>query len=256
MYGVMSNATNPNNKHLCVLIDADNTPSSIIAPLLKEIAKYGTANVRRIYGDWTSNQLGKWKDTLLDHSIQPKQQFSYTTGKNATDIAMIIDAMDLMYTNRFDGFCLVSSDSDFTPLAARIREQAITVYGFGQKKTPKAFVEACDKFVYLELLDPQPQIAPTKSSLSSDKQLLSYLRTAIEATSDDSGWAHLGGIGSNISKQAPDFDSRSYGFTKLSDLVKNHSSLEVKSSGKNILVRIKPTKKKAAKKTAKKAAKK
>lgn len=240
-------------RNLCVLIDADNTPSSIIGPLLKEIAKYGTANVKRIYGDWTSNQLGKWKDILLDHSIQPRQQFSYTTGKNATDIAMIIDAMDLMYTNRFNGFCIVSSDSDFTPLASRIREQAITVYGFGQKKTPKAFVEACDKFVYLELLESSAQNQAPQSALSDNKQLLSYLKTAIDATSDDSGWANLGGIGSNISKQAPDFDSRSYGYSKLSDLVKNHKALEVKSSGKNILVRLKPSKKKAAKKAAKQA---
>lgn len=248
----MSNLPDSNGtRNLCVLIDADNTPSSIIDPLLKEIAKFGTANVKRIYGDWTSNQLGKWKEILLDHSIQPKQQFSYTTGKNATDIAMIIDAMDLMYTNRFNGFCLVSSDSDFTPLAARIREQAITVYGFGQKKTPKAFVEACDKFVYLELLESSTQNSAPQSSLSGNKKLLSYLKTAIDATSDDSGWANLGGIGSNISKQAPDFDSRSYGYSKLSDLVKNHSALEVKSSGTNILVRLKPTKKKAAKKAAK-----
>lgn len=139
-------------KHLAVLIDADNAPAAIVEGLFEEIAKYGVASVKRIYGDWTKPNLGSWKKVLLDHSIQPIQQFAYTSGKNATDSSLIIDAMDLLYTRRFDGFCLVSSDSDFTRLAARIREEGLTVYGFGEQKTPSPFVSACDKFIYTEIL--------------------------------------------------------------------------------------------------------
>lgn len=235
---------------LAVLIDADNTPAKSIPFIMKEIAKYGTANVRRIYGDWSSSQLGGWKDVLLDHSIQPIQQFAYTTGKNATDIAMIINAMDLMYTERFDGFCLVSSDSDFTPLAARIREQSLTVYGFGQKKTPKPFVETCDKFVYLELLEPEAESLSNAKPVT-DPRLFNYFKAAIDATSDDSSWASLGGVGSHINKQAPDFDSRTWGHTKLSELAKAIPKVETKHSDSHFKVRIKPTKKKAAKKSTK-----
>jgi len=209
---------------LAVLIDADNAQPSIIEGLLAEIAKYGTANVKRIYGDWTGSRLKGWKEVLLLHSIQPIQQFGYTTGKNATDSAMIIDAMDLLYTNKFDGFCIVSSDSDFTKLASRIRESGLFVYGFGEKKTPEAFVSACDKFIYTEVLLSKEDDAPSikrksANELKQDSKLVSLLRNAVEASSDDSGWAHLAPVGSNIAKQAPDFDPRNYGYKKLGELV-------------------------------------
>lgn len=218
---------NGNTEKLAVLIDADNAQPSIVDGLLEEIAKYGTANVKRIYGDWTSNRLGGWKDTLLQHSIQPIQQFAYTTGKNATDSAMIIDAMDLLYTEKFNGFCIVSSDSDFTKLASRIRESGLTVYGFGEKKTPEAFVSACDKFIYTEVLrrfgeaEASEGIAPKSTKeLKQDTRLVNLLRNAAEAASDESGWAQLGTVGSNIAKQVPEFDPRNYGYKKLGDLVK------------------------------------
>ena len=209
---------------LAVLIDADNTRSGIIEGLLGEIADYGTASVKRIYGDWTEPQLKGWKETLLKHSIQPIQQFAYTTGKNSTDSAMIIDAMDLLYTNTFDGFCIVSSDSDFTKLASRIRESGLIVYGFGERKTPSAFVTACDKFVYLDLLsaktdEKQVIKKKTSSQLSQDTRLVNLLRNAIDASSDDSGWANLGPVGSNIAKHSADFDPRNYGFGKLGELI-------------------------------------
>lgn len=209
---------------LAVLIDADNAQPSIIEGLLSEIAKYGTANVKRIYGDWTVPGLKGWKEVLLQYSIQPIQQFGYTSGKNATDSALIIDAMDLLYTNKFDGFCIVSSDSDFTKLASRIRETGLIVYGFGEKKTPKAFVSACDKFIFTEVLrskdNSDEKIVPkTKSQLMRDSNLVNLLRNAVEASSDDSGWAHLASVGSNIAKQAPEFDPRNYGYKKLGELV-------------------------------------
>ena len=206
-----------------VLIDADNAQPSITEGLLSEIAKYGLTSVKRIYGDWTTPSLAGWKSVLLEHSIQPVQQFRYTVGKNATDSAMIIDAMDLLYTKRFDGFCLVSSDSDFTRLASRIREEGLLVYGFGEKKTPKAFVSACDKFIFTEVLrfreDAQSSVKPkTANQLKRDTKLVALLRSALEAASDESGWAHLGVVGSNIAKQAPEFDPRNYGYTKLGEL--------------------------------------
>lgn len=209
---------------LAVLIDADNAQPSIVDSLLSEIANYGVASVKRIYGDWTAPGLKSWKDVLLQHSIQPIQQFAYTKGKNAPDSAMIIDAMDLLYTNNFDGFCIVSSDSDFTKLASRIRESGLLVYGFGEKKTPSPFVSACDKFIYTEVLraklDESGAIAKKSSSeLKQDTKLVSLLRNAIEVSSDDSGWAQLGPVGSNIAKQAPEFDPRNYGFGKLGELV-------------------------------------
>ncbi len=212
---------------LAVLIDADNARPAIIDGLLAEIAKYGTAHVKRIYGDWTKPDLNGWKEVLLRLSIQPIQQFRYTVGKNATDSAMIIDAMDLLYTDRFDGFCIVSSDSDFTRLASRIRESGRTVYGFGEKKTPEPFRTACDKFIYTEVLADTttntPEAAPRKRTareLRADKHLLNLLRNAITAASDDTGWADLGRIGSIVSNQSADFDSRNYGYAKLSGLVK------------------------------------
>jgi uncharacterized LabA/DUF88 family protein len=218
-----------NAARLAVLIDADNAQAAIIEPLLAEVARYGTAHVKRAYGDWTGTSLRSWKDQLLAQSIQPVQQFAYTTGKNATDSAMVIDAMDLLYSGRFDGFCLVSSDSDFTRLASRLRESGLTVYGFGERKTPKAFVAACDKFIYIENLrretvtaaDAAPAAVARESAaqLSRDAALVSQLRDAVEAASDDDGWAPLGYVGTLVTKQQPDFDSRSWGYSKLSDLM-------------------------------------
>ena len=220
-----------NTARLAVLIDADNAQPGIVDNLLAEVARYGTAHVKRAYGDWTGTSLKGWKDQLLAQSIQPVQQFAYTTGKNATDSAMVIDAMDLLYSGRFDGFCLVSSDSDFTRLASRLRESGLTVYGFGERKTPKAFVAACDKFIYIENLrregaaeDPAgavPAAVPRASAaqLKRDAALVSQLRDAVEAALDEDGWAALGYVGTLITKQQPDFDPRSYGYGKLSDLM-------------------------------------
>lgn len=208
---------------LAVLIDADNAQPSIVEGLLSEIAKYGTANVKRIYGDWTLSGLKGWKEVLLQYSIQPIQQFGYTSGKNATDSALIIDAMDLLYTGKFDGFCIVSSDSDFTKLASRIREAGLFVYGFGERKTPNAFVSACDKFIFTEVLRSKDDYSEkikrkTTSALKKDTKLVNLLRNAVEASSDDSGWAHLASVGSNIAKQTPEFDPRNYGYKKLGEL--------------------------------------
>jgi uncharacterized LabA/DUF88 family protein len=220
-----------NAAKLAVLIDADNAQPAITEGLLAEVAKYGTAHVKRAYGDWTGTSLRGWKDQLLAQSIQPIQQFAYTSGKNATDTAMVIDAMDLLYSERFDGFCIVSSDSDFTRLAARIRESGLTVYGFGERKTPKPFVAACDKFIYIENLTyaesaaapsgevPGPTPRASSAKLKGDTALVSQLRNAVEAASDDDGWAALANVGHIITKQRPDFDSRNYGYTKLSDLM-------------------------------------
>src|SRR5215471_7489828 len=195
-----------NTARLAVLIDADNAQAAIVDDLLAEVARYGTAHVKRAYGDWTGTSLKGWKDRLLAQSIQPIQQFAYTTGKNATDSAMVIDAMDLLYSGRFDGFCLVSSDSDFTRLAARIRESGLTVYGFGERKTPKAFVAACDKFIYIENLvqpdaaaapagaAPKPAARASAARLKRDAALVSQLRNAVEAASDDDGWAPLASV--------------------------------------------------------------
>jgi uncharacterized LabA/DUF88 family protein len=220
-----------NAAKLAVLIDADNAQPAITDGLLAEVAKYGTAHVKRAYGDWTGTNLKGWKDQLLAQSIQPIQQFAYTSGKNATDAAMVIDAMDLLYSERFDGFCIVSSDSDFTRLAARIRESGLTVYGFGERKTPKPFVAACDKFIYIENLTyaqssaeptdavPKPTPRTSAAKLKGDTALVNQLRNAVEAASDDDGWAALASVGHIITKQQPDFDSRNYGYAKLSDLM-------------------------------------
>jgi len=212
------------NCKLAVLIDAENAQPSIVDGLMVEIANYGTANVKRIYGDWTDSGLKGWKEVLLQYSIQPVQQFSYTKGKNATDSAMIIDAMDLLYTGDFDGFCIVSSDSDFTKLASRIRESGLLVYGFGEEKTPAPFVAACDRFVYTEVLraktdETKPITKKTTSELRQDTKLVTLLRNAVNASSDDSGWAQLGPVGSNIVKHSPEFDPRNYGYGKLGELV-------------------------------------
>jgi uncharacterized LabA/DUF88 family protein len=218
----------PEQARLAVLIDSDNVSPGRIGSLLAEIATYGVASVRRMYGDWTTENLRGWKTAANEHAIQPIQQFAYTAGKNATDSAMIIDAMDLLYTERFDGFCLVSSDSDFTRLASRLRESGVTVYGFGERKTPTPFVIACDRFVYLDVLTddtvdaPKSETAkkrPTVKELRGDAKLVNLLRKGVEAASDDEGWANLGGVGSHVRNQAPDFDPRNWGFAKLGDLV-------------------------------------
>jgi len=224
-------------KRLAVLIDADNAQASIIKNLLDEVAKYGVASVKRIYGNWTTPQLLPWKDVLLSHSIVPIQQFNYTTKKNATDSALIIDAMDLLHTGNLDGFCLVSSDSDFTRLASRIRESGLMVYGFGEgNKTPKAFVDACDKFIYTEILRPTESVGasiPVSPNLSvfkdtkKDQKFLKLLKNSVEDSSDDQGWAELGLVGNNIQKKSPEFDSRNYGFNKFFDLIRSLDLFEV-----------------------------
>ena len=252
-------------KKLAVLIDADNAQPGIIGGLLDEIATYGTASVKRIYGNWTSPNLQPWKEILLNYSIQPMQQFNYTTGKNATDSALIIDAMDLLYTEKFDGFCIVSSDSDFTRLASRIREAGVTVYGFGERKTPKPFVQACDKFIYTEILrkaetsTEQKAGAPaaarpteTPKQLREDKNLISLLKSAVDGCSDEDGWAYLADVGNNILNKKPDFDPRNYGYKKLRDLVEEtnlfdiHESSIGDSPAKTIQIRYKKAKRKGS----------
>ncbi len=242
---------NSGQKHLAVLIDADNAPAAIVEGLFEEIAKYGVASVKRIYGDWTGPQLGSWKKVLLDHSIQPIQQFAYTRGKNATDSSLIIDAMDLLYTRRFDGFCLVSSDSDFTRLASRLREEGLTVYGFGEEKTPRPFVAACDKFIYIELLradvimpgngeifpgstvitDSAKTVA-TAEPRKTPKAPVGFIAKIMDDIADEDGWAHLGALGTNISKLRPEFDPRTHGYKKLSDLIKGYpQTFELQARG-------------------------
>ncbi|QKV63346.1 NYN domain-containing protein [Pseudomonas sp. 43A] len=235
-----THTSNNAQKRLAVLIDADNAPAAIVEGLFEEIAKYGVASVKRIYGDWTGPHLGGWKKVLLDHSIQPIQQFAYTKGKNATDSSLIIDAMDLLYTRRFDGFCLVSSDSDFTRLASRLREEGLTVYGFGEEKTPKPFVAACDKFIYIELLR-EDVIVPINGEPSTasvapldvakpvvaepskkPKAPVGFIAKILDDIADEDGWAHLGALGANITKLRPEFDPRTHGYKKLSDLIKGH----------------------------------
>jgi uncharacterized LabA/DUF88 family protein len=225
---------------LAILIDADNANPAIVQGLMAEVAKFGVATIRRIYGDWTTPNLGSWKAVLLDHSIQPIQQFRYTTGKNATYSALIIDAMDLLYAGHLDGFCIVSSDSDFTRLASRLRESGKRVYGFGEQKTPRPFVAACDRFIYTEVFT-QTSDGGTKrrstQELQRDKEFVALAGSAIDAASDDSGWANLGAVGSNLTKQAPDFDSRTYGYSKLSDLLEATKLFGVERLDKIVRVR-------------------
>jgi hypothetical protein len=211
---------------LAVLVDADNVPPSRIGAVMTEVARFGTASVKRVYGDWTTPNLAGWKTAASEHVIQPMQQFANTKGKNATDSALIIDAMDLLYTRRFQGFCIVSSDSDFTRLASRIREEGVTVYGFGERKTPEAFRNACDQFTYLDVLE-EPEVSTTSlvvrvegPQLRSDTKLIAGLRSSVTAASDEEGWANLGAVGVLMRKQQPDFDPRSWGYAKLSDLVR------------------------------------
>jgi uncharacterized LabA/DUF88 family protein len=247
-----ANQLETNQIKLAVLIDADNTQPAIIEGLLDEVAKYGVASVKRIYGDWTSTHLRSWKERLLDHAIQPIQQFSYTTGKNATDSAMIIDAMDLLYSDRLDGFCIVSSDSDFTRLAARLRESGRTVYGFGEKKTPRAFVSVCDKFIYTEILldnqletdeDDAKKATKPKKEFKVDRKLLKLLHDTVDDLADESGWAFLGAVGQKITLRSSEFDSRNYGFKKLGDLFRAVPQFETEErpqengSGRHVYIR-------------------
>lgn len=246
---------------IAVLIDADNIPSSNIKGMMEEIAKYGTPTFKRIYGDWTKPHLGSWKGVLLENAISPVQQYSYTTGKNATDSAMIIDAMDILYTEKVDGFCIVSSDSDFTRLAIRLRESGMTVIGLGEKKTPNPFIVACDKFIYLEILsvplvevrgteDPGKIKKPKKQTLTEainkvDKGTINLISSTIADLADDSGWAFLGDVGNLILKKKPDFDPRNFGFAKLAPLIKSIGKFEIderdneKKTSKLVYVRVK-----------------
>lgn len=204
---------------LAVLIDADNAQASLASELLEEVAKFGVASIKRAYGDWTTTNLKQWKEHLNKYAIQPIQQFSYTQGKNATDASLIIDAMDILHENSLDGFCLVSSDSDFTRLATRIRESGLIVYGFGEKKTPDAFIAACDKFVFTEILKEKRAIEDKDES--NNKELKPIITKAINAVSKDDGWARLSNVGNYINKNNPSFDSRNYGYDKLGKLIRN-----------------------------------
>ncbi len=237
---------------LAVLIDADNIPSAHVKEMMEEIAKYGNPTIKRIYGDWTKPNLAKWKNLLLENAITPIQQYGYTTGKNATDSAMIIDAMDILYSGKVGGFCLVSSDSDFTRLATRRREAGMKVIGMGEKKTPEPFIVACDKFIYIEILkgmskEEVPGVpADHNKKDEADKitpQILKLIATTIEDLGDDEGWAFLGDVGNLLQKKQPNFDSRNYGFSKLTPLIRSIERFEIeeretyKGSNKLIFVR-------------------
>jgi uncharacterized LabA/DUF88 family protein len=242
------------NRRMAVLIDGDNAQPSLIDKILAEASKYGTVTIRRTYGDWTTANMGGWKDSLQTFAIQPIQQFRYTIGKNATDSAMIIDAMDLLYSGVVDGFCLVSSDSDYTRLATRIREKGFFVMGIGQKKTPRAFVSACDVFVYTENLLPQPKPHAKKYDHkeipSQEKELIAadptpLLRQAFDIAVQEDGWAFLGTLGHHLRQLDPGFDARTYGHSQLSSLIRANSKVfevkEVKGEEGNsvIYVRLK-----------------
>ena len=257
---------------IALLIDADNSPASKIDEIVDELAKYGVINIRRAYGNWKSTTLKSWENVLHDYAIQPVQQFDYSKGKNATDIAMAIDAMDLLYTQRLDGFCLASSDCDFTPLVMRLRASGVKVFGFGEKKTPEPFVNACSKFLYLEQLgvaesgpemtspdkiasDPAvkhaeavttamfqpeqtsfPAAKQSSKELKNNQRLVNTLHKAVGAAADEDGWAGLGAVGSHISKQAS-FDSRNFGYSKLSDLITAIDLFEIRKKEKSLFVR-------------------
>lgn len=238
---------NSKDLRLAVLIDADNIPHRLVGGILEEIAKYGVPTFKRIYADWTKPHVVGWKSELLNHAITPIQQYSYTTGKNSSDSALIIDAMDILYTGRVDGFCVVSSDSDFTRLATRLREAGMKVFGMGEQKTPAAFRAACDKFIYIEILE-QPESGTKAVKLSElrkkenviskvDKNLLSLITSSINDVTDEDGWAFLGELGNLLLKKRPDFDPRNYGFVKLLPLIKSlgHFEIDERESGrKNI----------------------
>jgi len=224
---------------LAVLIDGDNIPSKYIKEMMEEITKYGTPTIKRIYGDWTKPHLSKWKNILLENAITPIQQYAYTTGKNATDSAMIIDAMDILYSEKVNGFCLVSSDSDFTKLATRLREAGMHVYGIGEKKTPDPFIVACDKFIYLEILKnddekPDGKGKTKKANLYNiTPKVIRFLKNSVDDAADEDGWAFLGDVGSLILKKQPNFDSRNFGFEKLTPLFKSLDTFEIEQREKN-----------------------
>ena len=235
---------NTNDLRLAVLIDADNVPHRLIGGILEEIAKYGSPTFKRIYADWTKPHVSGWKTVLLDHAITPVQQYSYTTGKNSTDSALIIDAMDILYTGRVDGFCVVSSDSDFTRLATRLREAGMKVFGMGEQKTPSPFRAACDKFIYIEILD-QQEASPKQIKLSDlrkkekiisklDKSVVQLITSSVNDLADESGWTYMADLANLLLKKRPDFDPRNYGFGKLLLLIKslNQFEIDTRESGK------------------------
>lgn len=239
---------------LAVLIDGDNIPSAYIKEMMEEIAKYGNPTVKRIYGDWTKPNLSKWKNLLLQNAITPIQQYGYTTGKNATDSAMIIDAMDLLYSEKVNGFCLVSSDSDFTRLATRLREAGMNVIGIGEKKTPEPFIVACDRFIYIEILKKEVENDNTPNQPKGTKQVknqvdkitpkvIKLIASTISDLADDDGWAFLGDVGSLLMKKQPNFDSRNYGFEKLTPLINSINKFEIEqrenSRGRTKLIYVK-----------------
>ncbi len=230
-----------NERKMAVLIDADNVSDKYIKYIFDEISSHGTPTYKRIYGDWTNPNLSSWKGVLLNYSITPIQQYSYTTGKNSTDSALIIDAMDILYSKNVDGFCIVSSDSDFTRLAARLREAGMYVVGMGEKKTPLPFITACEKFKYLEVLaaptaaEKTPaagkveKTTPSEEGMAGITELIETIRTIVNETSDDDGWAFLGEVGKRLNKRYPDFDTRNYGHAKLTPLISSLKQFEIQS---------------------------
>ncbi|MBK20855.1 MAG: Maebl [Flavobacteriales bacterium] len=238
------------NSNMAVLIDGDNIPSAHVKEMMEEITKYGNPSIKRIYGDWTRPGLNKWKNLLLENAITPIQQYGYTSGKNATDSAMIIDAMDILYSGKVNGFCLVSSDSDFTRLATRLKEAGMQVIGIGEKKTPNPFIVACDRFIYIEILKKKSEEKVENKDTNEliidkiTKKEIQLISTTIKDLSDDDGWAFLGDVGSLLQKKRPNFDSRNYGFEKLTPLIKSIGKFEIeqrensKSRHKLIYVRI------------------
>lgn len=222
---------------LAVLIDGDNIPSGYVKEMMEEIAKYGNPTIKRIYGDWTKPQLSKWKNVLLENAINPMQQYGYTQGKNATDSAMIIDAMDILYSQKVNGFCIVSSDSDFTRLATRLREAGMNVIGIGEKKTPEPFIVACDKFIYIEILkdarkesEVEKGKPPVKNNLDKiTPKVIKLIATTISDVADEDGWAFMGDVGGLLQKKQPNFDSRNYGFQKLTPMIASIDQFEIES---------------------------
>ena len=269
---------------LAVLIDAENVPSANIKEMMEEIAKYGTPTFKRIYADWTKPHVNRWKNLLLENAITPIQQYSYTQGKNASDSAMIIDAMDILYTGRVDGFCIISSDSDFTRLALRLREAGMKIIGMGEKKTPEPFIVACDKFIYIEILtaakpikrirpekvekeaEAEPEVQAEVSPLIKkvDEALLEVIASTVTDMADETGWAFLGEVGNMILKKQPDFDARNYGYKRLALLIKSTGAFEMderltdKGNGniKHVYVKVKTEKKPTRSKPARKRGKK
>ena len=242
---LLKKINNMTDDKLAVLIDADNVPYKNVKEMLEEISKYGTPTIKRIYADWTKPTVSGWKNVLLENAITPIQQYSYTTGKNSSDSALIIDAMDILYSEKVTGFCIVSSDSDFTRLATRLREAGMMVIGFGEKKTPKPFISACDKFIYLEILNSteesesaeEPETAVAKKATKTkkkaeplskiDARTVKLITESINALADEDGWTFLGNLGSFIIKKKPDFDPRNFGFAKLLPLIKNIAKIQI-----------------------------